>query len=96
MEVTYSIKKLNIADKKEVEPVMEKNLSRVKTGSTVTVVKVAGMGALRKRLMEMGITKGVSIRIRKIAPLGDPIQITLRGYELSLRKAEAVNVIVKE
>ena len=71
-----------------------KNLKQVKTGETVTVVKIEGKGALRKRLMEMGITRGTEVYVRKIAPLGDPIQIALRGYELSLRKAEAQSVIV--
>lgn len=66
-----------------------KTLRQAKIGSTVTVVKVHGEGALRRRIMDMGITKGVEIHIRKVAPLGDPIEINLRGYELSLRKADA-------
>lgn len=66
-----------------------KTLRQAKIGSTVTVVKVYGEGALRRRIMDMGITKGVEIHIRKVAPLGDPIEINLRGYELSLRKADA-------
>lgn len=66
-----------------------KTLRQAKIGSTVTVVKVRGEGALRRRIMDMGITKGVEIHIRKVAPLGDPIEINLRGYELSLRKADA-------
>ncbi len=66
-----------------------KTLRQAKIGSTVTVVKVHGEGALRRRIMDMGITKGVEIHIRKAAPLGDPIEINLRGYELSLRKADA-------
>ncbi len=57
--------------------------------STVKVVKVHGEGAIRRRIMDMGITKGTSIYVRKVAPLGDPIEISLRGYELSLRKADA-------
>ncbi|MFR5796985.1 MAG: FeoA family protein [Christensenellales bacterium] len=57
-------------------------------GSTVTVVKV-GEGALKRRIMDMGITKGVQIYVRKVAPLGDPVEVTVRGYELSLRKADA-------
>lgn len=58
-------------------------------GKTVTVVKVHGEGAVRRRIMDMGITKGVKITIRKVAPLGDPLEVTVRGYELSLRKADA-------
>ena len=58
-------------------------------GSTVTVVKVGGEGALKRRIMDMGITKGVQIYVRKVAPLGDPMEVTVRGYELSLRKADA-------
>ncbi len=58
-------------------------------GSTVTVVKVGGKGALKRRIMDMGITKGVQIYVRKVAPLGDPVEVTVRGYELSLRKADA-------
>ena len=58
-------------------------------GTTVSVTKVGGEGALKRRIMDMGITKGVSITVRKVAPLGDPIEITVRGYELSLRKQDA-------
>ncbi len=58
-------------------------------GATVTVTKINGEGALKRRIMDMGITKGVEIYVRKVAPLGDPIEITVRGYELSLRKADA-------
>ena len=58
-------------------------------GTTVTVAKIGGEGALKRRIMEMGITKGVRITVRKVAPLGDPIEVTVRGYELSLRKADA-------
>ena len=64
-------------------------LRNVKIGQTVKVVKIHGEGPLRRRIMDMGITKGVEIYVRKFAPLGDPIEITLRGYELSLRKADA-------
>ena len=64
-------------------------LKQVKVGSTVKVVKLHGEGALKRRIMDMGITKGVIITVRKVAPLGDPIEITVRGYELSLRKADA-------
>ena len=64
-------------------------LKQVKVGSTVRVVKLHGEGALRRRIMDMGITKGVEIYVRKFAPLGDPIELKVRGYELSLRKADA-------
>lgn len=66
-----------------------KTLKEVKVGKTAKVVKVHGEGALRRRIMDMGITKGVEVRICKVAPLGDPIEITVRGYELSIRKADA-------
>ena len=64
-------------------------LRQAKPGQTVRVKKLHGEGALRRRIMDMGITKGVTIRVRKLAPLGDPMELTLRGYELSLRKADA-------
>ena len=64
-------------------------LKSARIGQTVRVLKVAGEGAIRRRIMDMGITKGVEITVRKVAPLGDPIEITVRGYELSLRKADA-------
>lgn len=66
-----------------------KTLKDVRIGKTVKVVKVGGQGALKRRIMDMGITKNVEITVRKVAPLGDPIEITVRGYELSLRKADA-------
>ncbi len=64
-------------------------LKQAKIGSTVKVVKLHGEGAVRRRIMDMGITKGVEIYLRKAAPLGDPIEVTVRGYELTLRKADA-------
>ncbi|MDY5626903.1 MAG: ferrous iron transport protein A [Clostridia bacterium] len=64
-------------------------LKDVKIGNKVKVVKLNGGGAVKRRIMDMGITKGVDIQIRKVAPLGDPIEITVRGYELSIRKADA-------
>jgi ferrous iron transport protein A len=66
-----------------------KTLGQAKIGSTVRVVKLHGEGAVRRRIMDMGITKGVEIHIQKSAPLGDPIEVTVRGYELSIRKADA-------
>lgn len=65
-----------------------RTLKDAKVGQTVTVVKLHGEGAVRRRIMDMGITKGVEIYIRKVAPLGDPIEVNLRGYELSLRRAD--------
>ena len=64
-------------------------------GSTVKVVKLHGEGAVKRRIMDMGITKGIEITVRKVAPLGDPIEITVRGYELSLRKADAEMIEVE-
>ena len=64
-------------------------LKAAKVGDTVRVVKLHGEGAVKRRIMDMGITKGVEIYVRKVAPLGDPIEVTVRGYELSLRKADA-------
>ena len=66
-----------------------KTLREAKIGDTVKVVRLHGEGAVKRRIMDMGITKGVEIYVRKVAPLGDPIQVTVRGYELSLRKADA-------
>lgn len=73
-----------------------RTLKDADTGTTVTVVKVHGEGALKRRIMDMGITKGCSIFIRKVAPLGDPVEITVRGYELSLRKGDAENIEISE
>ncbi len=70
-------------------------LKQAKVGSTVTVVKLHGEGAVKRRIMDMGITKGVEIHVRKVAPLGDPVEVTVRGYELSLRKADAEMIEVK-
>ena len=70
-------------------------LKQVKIGSTVRVVKLHGEGAVKRRIMDMGITKGAEIFVRKVAPLGDPIEVTVRGYELSLRKAEAEMIEVE-
>ena len=66
-----------------------RTLRDVKVGETVSVVKLHGEGALRRRIMDMGITRGTSIYVRKVAPLGDPVEITIRGYELSIRKGDA-------
>lgn len=72
-----------------------KTLRDAKPGSTVEVVKITGEGAIRRRIMDMGITKGVTIYVRKVAPLGDPVEITVRNYELSLRKADAEMIITE-
>lgn len=72
-----------------------KTLKDAKIGETCTVVKLHGEGAVRRRIMDMGITKGVEIYVRKTAPLGDPLQISVRGYELSLRKADAEMIEVE-
>lgn len=66
-----------------------KTLRQAKVGATAKVVKLHGEGAVKRRIMDMGITKGVEVYIRKVAPLGDPVEITVRGYELSIRKADA-------
>ena len=71
------------------------NLREVPVGSKAKVVKIHGEGAVKRRIMDMGITKGVEIYVRKVAPLGDPIEITVRGYELSLRKADAESIEVE-
>ena len=70
-------------------------LKQAKVGDTVTVVKLHGEGAVKRRIMDMGITKGVTIHVRKVAPLGDPMELNLRGYELSLRKADAEMIEVE-
>lgn len=66
-----------------------KTLKQAKVGETVTVTKLHGEGAVKRRIMDMGITRGVNVYVRKVAPLGDPVEVTIRGYELSLRKADA-------
>ena len=66
-----------------------KTLRQAKVGDTVRVVKLHGEGAVKRRIMDMGITRGVELTVRKVAPLGDPVEITVRGYELSIRKADA-------
>ena len=72
-----------------------KTLKDTKVGETVQVVKLTGEGAVKRRIMDMGITKGVEVHIRKVAPLGDPVEVTVRGYELSLRKADAEMIEVE-
>lgn len=73
-----------------------KTLNEIPCGKTITVKKLTGEGPVKRRIMDMGITKGVEIFVRKIAPLGDPMELTVRGYELSLRKADAQMIEVEE
>ena len=72
-----------------------KTLKQATVGETVKVVKLHGEGAIKRRIMDMGLTKGVEVYVRKVAPLGDPVEVTVRGYELSLRKADAELVEVE-
>lgn len=72
------------------------SLRDVKIGSTAKVVKLHGEGAIKRRIMDMGITRGVEVYVRKVAPLGDPIEVTVRGYELSIRKADAEMIEVEQ
>ncbi len=72
-----------------------RTLKEAKVGETVKVAKLTGEGAVKRRIMDMGITKGVEVYIRKVAPLGDPVEVTVRGYELSLRKADAEMIEVE-
>ena len=72
-----------------------RTLREIAVGQTVTVVKIEVTGAMKRRIMDMGITKGTAIKVRKTAPLGDPVEVTVRGYELSLRKADAETIEVE-
>ncbi|MBR5340797.1 MAG: ferrous iron transport protein A [Erysipelotrichaceae bacterium] len=72
-----------------------KTLKEVEIGKTCTVKKLHGEGAVKRRIMDMGVTKGVEIYVRKVAPLGDPLEVTVRGYELSIRKADAAMIEVE-
>ena len=72
-----------------------RTLKDIKIGESAVVVKVHGEGAIRRRIMDMGITKGVSVKLRKTAPLGDPLELTVRGYQLTLRKDDAANIEVE-
>ncbi|MCB8817008.1 ferrous iron transport protein A [Desulfosporosinus sp. SRJS8] len=75
---------------------MERTLKELKTGEKGIIIKVLGeKGAVKKRLMDMGMTSGAEVLVRKVAPLGDPIEVNIRGYELTLRKTEAQNIIIK-
>ena len=70
-------------------------LRDTETGKTVSVVKLHGEGAVKRRIMDMGLTKGTQVYVRKVAPLGDPVEVTVRGYELTLRKADAEMILVE-
>ena len=72
-----------------------RTLKDVKVGETVKIRKITGEGAVKRRIMDMGLTKGVELKIRKVAPLGDPVEVTVRGYELSIRKADAELIQLK-
>lgn len=74
---------------------MERSLKELKPGEKGVITKVNGEGAVKRRLMDMGVTRGAEVMIRKVAPLGDPIEVNIRGYELSFRKAEAENIMVE-
>lgn len=74
---------------------MERVLRELKPGEKGIITKIAGEGAVRRRLMDMGVTRGAEILVRKVAPLGDPIEVNIRGYELTFRKAEAENIFVE-
>ncbi len=73
-----------------------KTLRDAKIGETVKVKKLTGEGAVKRRIMDMGITRGIEVYVRKVAPLGDPVEVTVRGYELSLRKADAEMILIEE
>lgn len=76
-------------------PVSSLTLNQIKVGRSATITRVLGSGSLRRRILDMGLTKGTTVTIRKMAPLGDPLEVTVRGYELSLRKAEAACICVR-
>ena len=80
---------------REVMVIKMNTLKQAKIGDTVKIVKLHGEGAVKRRFMDMGLTKGVEVQVRKTAPLGDPIEVTVRGYELSLRKADAEMIEVE-
>ncbi|HHV99779.1 MAG TPA: ferrous iron transport protein A [Clostridiaceae bacterium] len=73
---------------------MERTLKELKSGERGKIIQVKGDGSVRRRLMDMGVTRGAEVLVRKVAPLGDPIEVNIRGYELTLRKSEAENIIV--
>jgi ferrous iron transport protein A len=92
INIGISISK-SVGIKKELY--MEKTLKKMRVGEKAVISKIAGEGAIKRRLMDMGVTRGTEVLVRKVAPFGDPIEINLRGYELTLRKAEADNIFVQ-
>ena len=91
-----NVKNTRVALSKSMANRLEmQTLKSVKPGQTVKVVRLGGEGALRRRIMDMGITKGTSVYVRKVAPLGDPVEVTVRGYELSIRKGDAESIQVE-
>ena len=78
------------------EAIVPKTLKDVPVGGSCTITKLTGTGAVKRRIMDMGLTKGTQVTVRKVAPLGDPIELTVRGYELSIRKDEAARVEVED
>ncbi|MBP1759782.1 MAG: ferrous iron transport protein [Firmicutes bacterium] len=74
---------------------MDRNLKQLKPGESGIIAKVLGEGAVKRRLMDMGVTSGAEVLVRKVAPLGDPIEVKIRGYELTLRKSEAETILIK-
>jgi ferrous iron transport protein A len=74
---------------------LERSLKDLKPGEKAVIVRIAGEGAVKRRLMDMGVTKGAEVLVRKVAPLGDPIEVNIRGYELTFRKSEAENITVE-
>lgn len=74
---------------------LERTLKELKPGEKSVIIKIAGEGAIKRRLMDMGVTRGVEILVRKVAPLGDPIEVNIRGYELTFRKSEAENIFIE-
>lgn len=87
--------KIEIFNRERSVVIKMKTLRESKVGDTVRVVKLHGEGAVKRRIMDMGLTKGVDVQIRRVAPLGDPIEVTVRGYELSIRKADAEMIEVE-
>lgn len=85
---------MDTKERKDMAEVREKTLRDVLIGETATVRRLNGEGALKRHIMDMGITKGTDVYVRKVAPLGDPIEVTVRGYELSLRKSEAESILI--
>lgn len=75
---------------------MEATLKECRPGDKVVIVRISGEGAVKRRLMDMGVTRGAEMLVRKVAPLGDPIEVNIRGYELTFRKAEAGNIIIQK